>query len=105
MWEGYPLTYQQVKTELLPLWIDPIPRPQDRPTFPANRTRIVYGSDGNRWGWYLDTATPQRNFVCQAAKAISNQLLPTAMSLTYGSPMGSEPLRGPCFLSNPLDVL
>ncbi|THD29133.1 Contactin/TAG-1 cell adhesion molecule [Fasciola hepatica] len=105
MWEGYPLIYQQVKTELLSLWIDQIPKPQDRSTFPANRTRIVYGSDGNRWGWYLDTATPQRNYVCQASKAIANQLLPTAMSLTYGTPVTSEPLRGPCFLSNPLDVL
>ncbi|TPP58326.1 Septate junction protein [Fasciola gigantica] len=105
MWEGYPLIYQQVKTELLSLWIDQIPKPQDRSTFPANRTRIVYGSDGNRWGWYLDTATPQRNYVCQASKAIANQLLPTAKSLTYGTPVTLEPLRGPCFLSNPLDVL
>ncbi|KAF8566482.1 hypothetical protein P879_05880 [Paragonimus westermani] len=105
MWEGHPLMYQQVKTELLSLWIDKIPRPQDRSTFPADRTRIVYGSDGSRWGWYLDTPTPLRNYICQAPKAIANQLLPTAKSLSYGDPVSVNPKRGPCFITHPQDVL
>ncbi|KAF6774017.1 hypothetical protein AHF37_06367 [Paragonimus kellicotti] len=105
MWEGHPLMYQQVRTELLPLWIDKIPRPQDRPSFPADRTRIVYGSDGSRWGWYLDTPTPLRNYICQAPKAIANQLLPTAKSLSYGDAVSVKPKRGPCFITHPQDVL
>ncbi|CAL8100852.1 unnamed protein product [Calicophoron daubneyi] len=105
IWEGYPTSDQQVKAGLYSLWIDTIPTPSQQSTWPADRNRILYGSDGNRWGWYLNTSTPERYYICQAPKAVSNELLPTSKSLSYGSRAATTPKRGPCFLSHPQDVL
>ncbi|KER21681.1 hypothetical protein T265_10050 [Opisthorchis viverrini] len=105
IWEGHPSSYQNVRAELMSLWLDRIPGVREKATFPADRTRIVYGSDGARWGWYLDTAVPARNYICQAPKAVATQLLPTAKSLTYGEYSTTSKRRGPCFLRQPEDVL
>ncbi|CAH8661807.1 unnamed protein product [Schistosoma bovis] len=105
MWEGHPLNYQSVRSELLHLWLDIIPKPAERPTFPRDRTRLVYGTDRNRWGWYLDTPNAHRGHICRAPVANANQLLPISKSLAYGSDFPNRMARGPCFIVHPKDVL
>ncbi|KAK4474576.1 hypothetical protein MN116_001717 [Schistosoma mekongi] len=105
MWEGHPLNFQNVRSELLSLWFDAIPKPSERPTFPKDRTRLVYGTDRNRWGWYLDTPTALRGHICRAPVANANQLLPLSKSLAYGSDFPNRIARGPCFIIHPKDVL
>ncbi|CAH8634861.1 unnamed protein product [Heterobilharzia americana] len=105
MWEGHPVMYQNVRSELMSLWLDIIPRPSERPSFPKDRTRLVYGTDRNRWGWYLDTPSVRRGHICRAPVANANQLLSISKSLAYGSDTPYRIARGPCFIIHPKDVL
>lgn len=105
MWEGHPSEFQNVKTELMSLWLEKIPTPADQPTFPRDKTRILYGSQREIWGWFLGNSTELRYYICQASKSVANQLLPTAKPLSYGSIDEIRPPRGPCFIQQPQDVL
>lgn len=105
MWEGYPTNVNNVRTELMSLWLETLPKPTEKATFSKERNHLVYGSDGSKWGWYLDKSDVRRPYICQAPKAIANQIRSTAKSLFYGSFVHSKMKRGPCFLIQPQDVL
>ncbi|VEL15257.1 unnamed protein product [Protopolystoma xenopodis] len=104
VWDGYSPFEKNLRTELSSIWIDSVPRPHEKPSFSPARTRLVYGTNGVRWGWYIDTETELRSYICQANKSIANQLMELERGVDYGQIDLNDIQRAPCFVKQPFDV-
>ncbi len=104
IWSGWPPDRQSIQPNLYELWFDKPPTPADMGTFPRSRDKLVYGSNGTAWGWYIDTSTALRGYVCQAAAQFAKNLLPNGRTIDYGQNDTIPITRGPCFVEQPSDA-
>uniref|UniRef100_A0A5K3FD51 Contactin n=2 Tax=Mesocestoides corti TaxID=53468 RepID=A0A5K3FD51_MESCO len=104
VWSGWPQTMQSISPTLYQLWFDQPPKPGDMPSFPTSRNKLVYGTNGTAWGWFIDTATVARPFICQALVQNAKNLRPNGRTIDFGQDDTVPISRGPCFVDQPKDV-
>ncbi|VUZ47394.1 unnamed protein product, partial [Hymenolepis diminuta] len=104
IWSGWPPDKQTIRPSLYELWFDTPPTASDMPTWPANRDKLVYGINGVSWGWYIDTSTEARPYVCQAPTLNAKYLRPNGRTIDYGQNDTQPISRGPCFVEQPSDA-
>lgn len=104
IWSGWPPEKQTIRPSLYELWFDTPPTASDMPTWPANRDKLVYGINGVSWGWYIDTSTEARPYVCQAPTLNAKYLQPNGRTIDYGQNDTQPISRGPCFVEQPSDA-
>ncbi|KAL7059357.1 hypothetical protein AAHC03_013100 [Spirometra sp. Aus1] len=104
IWTGYPVESRNIPPNLYSLWFDKPPTAADQTTYPADRNKLVYGTNGTSWGWYIDVPTLARGYICQAKSLFANKLLPQSNPIDYGQNDSNSILRGPCFVQQPVDA-
>ncbi|BHF68253.1 Contactin-3 [Sparganum proliferum] len=104
IWTGYPVESRNIPPNLYSLWFDKPPTAADQTTYPVDRNKLVYGTNGTTWGWYIDVPTRARGYICQAKSLFANKLLPQSNPIDYGQNDPNSILRGPCFVQQPADA-
>ncbi|VDM01625.1 unnamed protein product [Schistocephalus solidus] len=104
IWTGYPVESRNIPPNLYSLWFDKPPTAADQPTYPVERNKLVYGTNGTAWGWYIDVPSQARGYICQAKSLFANKLLPQSNPIDYGQMDSNNIYRGPCFVEQPVDA-
>ncbi|VDN11510.1 unnamed protein product [Dibothriocephalus latus] len=104
IWTGYPAASRNIPPNLYSLWFDKPPTAADQATYPVDQNKLVYGTNGTAWGWYIDVPTVARGYICQAKSLFANKLLPQSNPIDYGQNDSNSILRGPCFVEQPVDA-
>lgn len=103
IWSGWPLDRQAIRPSLYTLWFDKPPTVADMPNYPRSMDKLVYGTNGTAWGWYIDSATEMRSYVCQAPSINAKYLRSDGWTIEYGQNDTLPISRGPCFVDQPED--
>lgn len=104
IWSAWPPDMQAIKPSLYQLWFDNPPSLVNITTWPMSRDKLVYGSNGTAWGWYIDTAIDSRGYICQSSVNLAKTLLPHGRTIDYGQNDTISITRGPCFVEQPTDA-
>lgn len=104
IWSGWPTDMQAISPSLFELWIDKPPTISDMPTYPVSMNKLVYGTNGTTWGWFIDSETETRPYVCQASTLNAKYLRPNGRTIDYGQNDTVPISRGPCFVNQPEDA-
>ncbi|KAL5963649.1 hypothetical protein TSMEX_008616, partial [Taenia solium] len=103
IWSGWPLDKQAVRPSLYTLWFDKPPTAADMSTYPRSKNKLVYGTNGTAWGWYIDSSIEMRPYICQAPSINAKYLRSDGWTIEYGQNDTLPISRGPCFVDQPDD--
>ena len=95
---------QAIRPSLYELWFDKPPTIADMPTYPATMNKLVYGTNGTTWGWFIDSATESRPYICHSTTLNAKYLRPNGRTIDYGQNDTTFISRGPCFVDQPVDA-
>lgn len=104
IWSGWPPDKQSIRPSLYALWFDKPPTIAEMPTYPRSLDKLVYGTNGTAWGWYIGSSTEMRPYICQAPSINAKYLRPNGRMIEYGQNDTLPISRGPCFVTQPEDA-